>query len=77
MKKILFALLCMASASTFAQMTPVGFPFDVIDRGGHPGVAHRVRTILGRLDRSLSRRWPNLFAYQYVAELRSTPEPLE
>ena len=24
MKKILFALLCMASASTFAQMTPVG-----------------------------------------------------
>ncbi len=59
------------------QLTPVGFPFDVIDRGGHPGVADRVRTVLGRLDRALSRRWPNLFAYQYVAELRSTPEPLE
>lgn len=59
------------------QMTPVGIPFDVIDRGGHPGVADRVRSVLGQFDKAMSRRWPNLFAYQYVAELRSTPEPLE
>lgn len=59
------------------RLTPVGFPFDVIDRGGRPGGAERVRTVLGRVDRALSRRWPGLFAYQYVAELRSTPEPVE
>lgn len=58
-------------------IVPVGFPFEVIDRGGRPGVAERARTVLGRLDGALSRRWPSLFAYQYVAELRSTPEPFD
>ena len=36
MKKILFALLCMASASTFAQMTPVGLWHTIDDETNQP-----------------------------------------
>ena len=58
------------------KLTPIGFPFGVIERGGRPGSADRIRSTIGRIDQLLSKRWPSLFAYQFVAELRSTPEPL-
>lgn len=63
------SLLRMAARSGWRceQVVPVGLPFEVVERGGRPGLADRLRGNVGRLDRWLCRTWPNLFAFQFVA----------
>jgi 2-polyprenyl-3-methyl-5-hydroxy-6-metoxy-1,4-benzoquinol methylase len=51
------------------QIVPVGLPFDVVERGGRPGIADRLRRTVGVVDRWLVKTWPNLFAFQFVAVL--------
>ena len=63
------SLLKMAARSGWRCETvvPVGLPFEVVERGGRPGLAGRLRRSVGRVDRWLSQKWPNLFAFQFVA----------
>lgn len=49
------------------RVVPVGLPFEVVERGGRPGLADRLRGSIGRVDRWLCRTWPNMFAFQFVA----------
>ena len=61
------------------RIVPVGLPFDVVERGGRPGIADRLRSSVGVLDRWLCRQWPNMFAFQFVAVLTrwEAGEPLK
>jgi 2-polyprenyl-3-methyl-5-hydroxy-6-metoxy-1,4-benzoquinol methylase len=46
-----------------------GLPFGVADRGGEPGAAAALASVLGRVDRAGVGAWPTLFAFQFVVEL--------
>ena len=44
-----------------------GIPLEIVDRGASAGdTGGKLRSALGRLDAGAARRWPSLFAYQYV-----------
>jgi hypothetical protein len=66
------SLLRMAARSGWqaVDVVPVGLPFEVVERGGRPGLAGRLRGTVGRVDRWLCDLWPNLFAFQFVAVFR-------
>ncbi len=68
-----FMRMARQSRWTVERMEAVGLPFEVVDRAGPPGLADRLRRRLGFLDGWLAGRWPSLFAYQFVVELRSAP----
>ena len=68
-----FVRMARRSGWKVERIETVGLPFEVVDRGGRPGLAGRLRRRLGSLDARLASRWPSLFAYQFVAELRSAP----
>lgn len=72
-----FVKMVRANGWDIESLVPIGIPFDVLDRGGKHGITDLIRKSIGRLDRSLARVWPAMFAYQYIIELRSTPEPTE
>ena len=74
-----FTKMAARSGWSCQRIVPVGLPFDVVEQGGRPGIADRLRSSVGVLDRWLCRRWPNLFAFQFVAVLNrwEAGEPLK
>jgi SAM-dependent methyltransferase len=58
---------------SIVQEHPVGLPIEVLERGGgRRRVPDQLKRAASSLDRFLVRAWPNLFAYQYILELRTT-----
>ena len=55
-----------------ARRTSTGLPLEVVDRGGggSDAASGRLATALARLDQAGVRVRPQLFAYQFLYELR-------
>jgi SAM-dependent methyltransferase len=60
------------------RRTGTGLPIEVIDRGGDgsAAAASSPAATLARVDRAAVRLRPQLFAYQFLYELRPEPKPL-
>jgi glycosyltransferase involved in cell wall biosynthesis len=66
-----FERLAGRSGFEVARRTSTGLPFEVVSRGGDVAAgAGRLATTLAKVDRAATRVRPQLFAYQFLYELR-------
>lgn len=67
-----FARLARTCGYEIMRSTATGLPLDVVDRGADKAQASGARQVIGTIDHLSLTLWPNLFAYQWVFELRPT-----
>ncbi len=67
-----FERLAQRSGFRVKRHVPVGLPMKVVE--GWAGEGRRPGRLLSIVDRLASSVWPNLFAYQYLFELRQAPD---